>query len=237
MLTPYTLITLLMSIASRRALISFLLGVLLFAAPFAYAQTSVDVAAETEVRTNLQLPQRPLDALRLRAQQVKESALQGNLQLQIDAGVNRQNPDARGASSTGQRMQLKALIRWHGGLIKERFVLAIRHFNNILTRIDTRLGKLEDQGVDVSAVAKLKVDAELAVDKAEADAKAVADFVASIEDSDDRAAARAELGAKIKTAQASIKAAHQAIQKVVRALVALKPKVDVNATTSASVSN
>jgi len=239
---------------------------LLLYAPFALAQ-DVQTDADVQVSGGATVPQpfiKPLDALKARAKEIKQGAMDARIDLRADTKVRMQNATTSGerkdilkgaagarvdimkdrkASSTDLRGDVKALIRWHGGLIKQRFVLAIRHFNNILTRIDTRLDKLQSEGVNTDAVAKMKVDAEVAIDKAEVDAKAVADFVATVPDESDRATVRAELNSKIKTAQESIKAAHTAVQKVVRGLVDLvknsrpKASVDVNASTTVNTSN
>jgi hypothetical protein len=222
-----------------------------FATPV-MAQTAVEIEAAAAIDANV-TPQpfmKPLDAIKARAQQIKDGTMRPKdgprpdmdvkLKAGAEGGARLDIMKERNASST-RPGGLKALVMMHGGAIKNRFRLAIEHLNNLLERMDTRLGKMADAGVDTAAAAKLKVEAELAVDKAEADAKAVADFAATAEDTTDRASFKAELEAKMRTAGQSVKAAHQAVVKAVRALVQLakdnKPKVDAEASveTSATV--
>lgn len=203
------------------------------------AQASLDASASASAETNLRM--KPLDVIKARARQIKDGAQ--NVQLPVRASATssvRVQMNQGRASTTDGRGGLQALVRFHGGEIKNRFRLAISHMNNLLMRIDTRLGKMAAAGVDTTSVAQLKVDAELALDKAEVDAQAIADFVAGVEESSDHASVRAELHAKIKTAHDSVKAAHAAVMKVVRALVQLakdnKDKLKVEASVSATTS-
>lgn len=217
-----------------------------FATPV-MAQTAVEIEAAAAIDANV-TPQpfmKPLDAIKARAQQIKDGTMKPKLDAQGGARIElkmmppgeRKGPGPN-ASSTMPGRGLKALIMMHGGVIKNRFNLAIDHLNNLLERIDSRLGKMADAGVDTAAAAKLKVEAELAVDKAEADAKAAVDFAATADDATDRATFKAELEAKIRAAHQSMKAAHEAVKKVVRALVQLakdnKPKVDAKASVETS---
>ena len=233
----------------------------LFATP-AIAQTAAEVEASASINAQLDGSVRPLDLIKARAQQIKHSAQDATLQLktktqmQLDAASSPGERkeimlDAMGArvdiareraSSSGQMARgIKSLIMMHGGVIKNRFRLAISHMDNILARVETRLDKMADAGIDTSSVAQLQLDANAALDTAEADAKAVADFVATVDDGSDRTAVRTELAAKMKTAQASLTSAHQAVMATVRGLVKLavdnknKIEVDVAASSSATV--
>lgn len=213
-----------------------------FATPV-LAQTAVEIEAAAAIDANAS-PQpfkKPLDAIKARAQQIKDGPRPGmdvKVKAGMEGGARMDVLKERNASSTAPR-GLKALVMMHGGVIKNRFRLAIEHLENLLERMDSRLDKMADEGIDTSASAKLKVEAEVAVDKAEADAKAVADFAATAQDSTDRAAFKAELQAKIRTAHASLKAAHEAVRKAVKSLVDLakanKPKVDADASVETSV--
>jgi hypothetical protein len=210
---------------------------LLFAAPFAFAQTAVDVmvAAEVDATVDPKPMLRPLDVIKARAQQAKENLVPRGVeaQMKMDAKAG-----AR-ASSTPQGGGIRALIAMHTGVIKNRFRLAINHMNNLLERVGTRLEKMAADGINTATAVQLKADAEVAVDKAEVDAKAVADFAATASDSTDRAAFKAELQAKIKTASDSMKAAQDAIKKLVRSLVDLakanKPQTNTTTTVETTV--
>lgn len=225
-----------------------------FATPVMAQTADIDVAADAEVNVGAPLPpggpMKPLDFIKARAQQLKDGtmkpkdgprpAMDIKLKGGIEGGARMDVLKDRNASST-RPGGLKALVMMHGGVIKNRFRLAIEHLNNLLERIDARLSKMADAGVDTAAAAKLKVEADLAVDKAEADAKVVADFAGTASDATDRATFKAELETKIRAAHQSMKAAHKAVMDVVRALVQLakdnKPKVDAKASveTSATV--
>jgi hypothetical protein len=197
------------------------------------AQVDAEVSAESSVDT-----MRPLDYIKARAQQIK------NTNAPASTGTRpvmpaRSASDQQRASSTMPQRDLKALALLHGGVIKNRFRLAISHLNNLLDRIDSRITKMTDAGLDTAAVVSLKIEADLAVSNAEADATAAADFAATANDATDRAAFKAELAAKIRAAHASMKAAHKAVMDVVRALVQLakdnKPKVDSGASVETPV--
>ena len=237
---------------------------ILFIAPFAFAHDGVVHTTEAEAQAHLQadpkLPLRPLDFIKMQARQIKENAQGAKIELRANTKTELENAGPgerkdilkgavgarvdiakeRRASTTDLKQDFRSLIRFHGGEIKNRFTLAIRHLNNILDRIHSRLDKMAAAGVDVSAAEQLEIDAGVAIDKAEADAQAVAAFVAAINESSDRKAVKAELQAKIKTVQDSLKDAHQAVMKVVRALVKLavdnKAKLKVDASVSATTS-
>lgn len=225
--------------------VSSLTGLLLFAlfaAPFAFAQTAVDLSVTADVDATVSpkpLPTRPLDILKARAQQAKENVQKANIQLRAETQTDVSVGGQRATSSSPQGGGIRALIAMHTGVIKNRFRLAINHMNNLLDRVGTRLEKMAAEGINTAASVQLKADAEIAVDKAEADAKAVADFAATASDSTDRAAFKAELQAKIKTATESMKAAQEAIKKLVRSLVDLakanKPHVDASTTIETEV--
>lgn len=232
---------------------------------FALAQesgASAEVGAEATVNvTPTNKPIKPLDLIRAKMGEVKQNAIDAKVQLRTNTKVELQNAppgekrdvmknalDARVdiaktriASTTGIRTQLKNLVRQHAGLIKERFALALRQFEKLFARIETRIEKLKAEG---AATATVEADLELAKTanaEAKVDVQAVANFVASVDDSADRESVRSQLQVLIKEAQASIKAAHGALQKVVRGLVALaqenKPKAGTSVEIDASASS
>jgi hypothetical protein len=203
------------------------------------------------------LPGKPLDALKQRAKEIRDGAADARIELRQETredfkaattsderkgviknfvGERLDIAKNRLASSTALRRDMKAAMRWHGGLIRERFAVAIRQFDKIVARIESRIDKLEAQGAATAeAEAELEI-AKLAIVDAKADAQAVADFVGSVEDTTDRSAVKAQLEALIRTAHESIKAAHAALVKAARLLVGLKPVIDVNATTTTATS-
>lgn len=145
----------------------------------------------------------------------------------------------RMASTTALRMKMKAAAQKHGGLIRERFSNAIAHLEKFMARIDSRIEKLSDEGVDVSAVVALHADADSAIAQAKADIEAVRTYLSSVTDESDREAVKSEMSTLSKAAQESIKEAHAAVKAVIKALVDLakanKPaSVEVEADVSAS---
>lgn len=210
---------------------------------FALAEES-GVNASAEVNTSVTATPpvvKPLDAVRARLNQVKQAAVDAKVQLKANTKVEVQNGQASPENRAGNpgTMRLRALVLQHGGLVKARLVLAQRQFDNIIVRIESRIAKMKAEGK-----ATASVEADLAVAKsadvtAKADVQAVTDFIATVNDSSDRATVKAELQAKIKTAQASIKATHEALAKVVKGLVGLgtnaKIKADASVTGGATV--
>jgi|GEM_PF-6578374 len=210
----------------------------------AHSHAVAQAEAEVDASASVNAP-RPLDLVRQRALEIKQNAIDGKAGLRAETKMQLQNASSgperrnivreRQASSTNLVRTMKDLVRQHAGLIKERFALALRQFEKLSGRIETRLEKMKAEGI-----ATASVEAELAVAKtanteAKANVQAVADFVASIDDSADRAMVRAELQILIKEAQTSIRKAHQALQKVVRSLVALAKENKPEVNTSASV--
>jgi hypothetical protein len=203
-----------------------------------------DAHAQAEASaTTSGMPVKPLDAIRARVGEVKQGAganadLRVNAKAELQAGGTREGR----ASTTNIMQKARGLIRQHAGLIKERFTLALRQFDKLAGRIETRIEKMEVQGIATASV-EAELDAAKAANlEAKADVQAVADFVASVDESDDRAQVRAQLQILVKEAQTSLREAHQALQKVVRSLVALarenKPaaqattSIDIEATTN-----
>lgn len=220
-----------------------------------HAHAEVEVGASVETSPK---PVKPLDAIRATKQNIQQGAQDAKAQLRINTKAQMENassgPDKRmimkgaadarvdiakerQASSSTLRDRVKGAIRQHAGLIKERFSLALRQFEKITQRIESRIEKLKADGVATATVEAELETAKLAQAEAKADAQAVATFVAGVDESMDRATVRTQLQALIKETQASVKAAHEALQKAVRALSALakesKPKTDTSASVEA----
>lgn len=164
----------------------------------------------------------------------KDAIMRGAMNARMDGAQNR----AGSSSDMRGRMQnIKEAIRQHAGLVKERFALALRQFEKLMARVESRIEKLKAAGVATASVEADLEAAKTANAEAKTDVQAVADFIASVDETADRATVRTELQALIKEAQTSIRTAHQALQKVVKALVALtkesKPNVDASASVEA----
>lgn len=127
----------------------------------------------------------------------------------------------RFASTSALRLKMKAAVQKHVGLIRERFTNAVGHLEKLMARIDSRITKLGDEGVDVSAVVALQTDAEGAIASAKADIEAVRTYMASVTDESDRATVKSQMEPLVKAAQESIKEAHAAVRTLVKSLVDL----------------
>lgn len=232
----------------------------LFASP-AIAETETEIEIEMEGSATIETgtpgapPMKPLDVIKARAQQIKQGSQNSKKEWREETkgefedaergekkevlkeawGERKEIAKDRFASTTQLARGVKALALMHGGVIKNRFNLAVSHLNGLLDRMDARLEKMAAAGVDTAAVVTLHTNAEGAVAKAEADAKAVADYLATVNESSDRATVKTELQAKVKTAQESLKAAHKAVMDTVRALVALAKENNPDGDAKASV--
>ncbi|OGG58505.1 hypothetical protein A2765_02110 [Candidatus Kaiserbacteria bacterium RIFCSPHIGHO2_01_FULL_56_24] len=198
------------------------------------ANASVDASVTTGTR-----PMKPLDVLRAAKEKIQATA-GANVQMRVDAKAQGQ------ASTSGQRpagnggvVRLRALVIQHAGLVKARLVLAQRQFDRLIIRIESRIEKMKAEGKATASVEADLQTAKAADVTAKADVQAVADFIATVNDSSDRAATKAQLETLIKKAQASIKAAHAALAKVIHGLAGLatnsKIKADASATGGAAV--
>lgn len=204
-----------------------------------------------EAKQNMQhnIKQNAIDAkkeLRVETKMQMQNASSGAEKREVMKGAWEERKDiakTRMASSSDLRGKVKdvrSAIREHAGRVKERFALALRQFEKLMTRVETRIEKLSAGGVDTTSIeADLEV-AKSANVEAKADVKAVADFVASVDETADRATVRTQIQTLTKEAHASIKAAHEALRKLVKNLSALskenKPKVDASASVEAEAS-
>lgn len=209
-------------------------------------------------------PAKPIDLIR-RAQETKkniqQNALEAKKELRVETKTQLQNASSsaekrdvmkgaweerkdiaktRAASSSdlrGKIQNVKNAIRQHAGLVKERFALALRQFEKLMARVESRIEKLKAEGVATTDVEADLEAAKVAHAEAKINVQAVADFIASVDETADRTTVRTELQALTKEAQESIRTAHKALQDVVKALVALtkgnKPRVNASASVEA----
>ena len=114
-----------------------------------------------------------------------------------------------------------------------RMNAALNQFENIVTRIESRIEKLKARGVDTASVeASLSTSVGL-VATAKVDVQALSTLVASVTESSDAASVKEQLRAAIDKATGSVKAAHRALLDTAKALSAL---VRVSAEAEASTS-
>ena len=127
--------------------------------------------------------------------------------------------DARKASTTEIRDRRKELAREHVGKIGQRYSVAIKQFDNLASRIQSRIDKLRANGTDVSKAETALALAQTAISQVKTDARALADLLAQVNSGDDAKALRAQIEAAVKKVSASIKLAHKALEKAGKALV------------------
>lgn len=129
--------------------------------------------------------------------------------------------DERRESAAAIKTQLKMLVRQHVGAISQRFAIALKQFDNTMTRIQSRIEKLKANGIDTSAADTLFESAKVAVAQAKSDVQALTDLVAQVSDTGDAKTVRAQVDTAVKKASASVKAAHSALESTAKALVKL----------------
>ena len=226
---------------SRTLLLSALLPLLFAGIAFAQdagveAEASVDASVQTQQPRPL--PLRPLDALRQAREARNEMQENRNATMEEGGMRDRMQVAKDRMASTTVQMKFRALVQRHGGLIRERFTNAIAHLEKFMTRIDSRITKLSDEGVDVTAVVALQGDAEGAIAEAKTDIAAVRDYMGSVTDESNRETVKAELTPLIKAAQEGIRDAHAAVRTLIKGLVDLvkaNRSTSVEAETSTSV--
>ncbi|OGG45040.1 hypothetical protein A2673_03040 [Candidatus Kaiserbacteria bacterium RIFCSPHIGHO2_01_FULL_50_13] len=147
------------------------------------------------------------------------------------ADVRADMQEKREEMRDGLRARVHNLLRAQLGAIVNRLTVSLRYFDTMVGRIESRIEKLSDRGLDVAGVeASLAVAVDLIV-TAKVDVQAIVDVVEGANDTSDPASLKAELRSAITKAVASVKAAHRALIGVAREMVALvraSASVDAN---------
>ncbi len=140
------------------------------------------------------------------------------------------------ASTTAvKREALKNLVERHFGANRERFNVALRHLDGLLERIESRIEKMEANGIDTSAVDSALAEAKTAIATAKADVAELGDLIQRVKDTDDKTTIREQLQTAMKKAIESIKTAQKELKEVVRILLDIgKQNRDTASTTSAN---
>lgn len=140
--------------------------------------------------------------------------------------------DTRKAGVKEIRDQKKELARQHVGIIEQRYAVAIKQFDNLASRIQSRIDKLKAGGADTSKAGSALAAAAAAIAQVKADAQALADLRAQVKSGDDAKALRAQIEAAVKKVNASIKSAHTALEKAGKELVLATRQKSQTETTS-----
>ncbi|MDO8553107.1 MAG: hypothetical protein Q7S01_06340 [bacterium] len=128
---------------------------------------------------------------------------------------------ARKASSTKIIEQKKELARKNVGKIEQRYVVAIKQFDNLVTRIQSRIAKMKSAGADTTKAEAALARAQTAIEQVKADAQKLADLRAQ-DQSGQAKELRARVEAAVKQVNASMKAAHNALDKAGKALTVIE---------------
>src|SRR3989338_10192778 len=117
------------------------------------------------------------------------------------------------------RDQKKEQARQHIAQIERRYAVAIKQFDGLAARIQSRIDKIKANGIDtVKAESALSL-ALSAIAQVKTDAQALADLVKQVNSGDEAKALRAQIEAAVRTVNGSIKAAHEALGKAGKALI------------------
>ena len=225
--------------------------------------TSAAVQIDAQVRTN-QTQTRPLQLLREKALELKQdtrnqidetkdrvldvrATMQADIKTSTSAPIRRdliqQAQDRLGELRDRQvelrgtlRERLQALLRTHLGSAIARLNAALRHFDNIVVRIESRIEKLQDREIDTTSAEALLEVAIDAIVVAKVDVEALTSVIGSVSNTSDAATIRAEIRAAIIQARDSVKAAHRALVATAKELVALiRASATINSTTTVDV--
>ena len=145
-----------------------------------------------------------------------------HMQVKTDAETMRASfKDQRGEVRDARRAQ----IAEHLSMVMHRLVNALERFDQILSRIDSRIEKLQSEGVDVSTALSASASASVSIDAAHV---AVADAEAAIETAAHSETPRdhiEEVRVAVRAAVDAVKAAHEALKETLRAIKALVPGI------------
>lgn len=140
--------------------------------------------------------------------------------------------EERKETVNAMKEQLKVLARQHGNAMGQRFGVALRQFNNLSARIQSRIDKLKSAGTDTNSAESALNTARLAIEQAKTDALALSDLVAQVNSASDAKALRADVETAVKKVSASIRSAHKALGTVAKTLVtSTRPERKIATTT------
>lgn len=158
----------------------------------------------------------------------KDVLQKGKAQLEELRG---QQKDAIGS----MKERLQNLFRTHLGAAISRLNNATDRFDGFIARIESRIVKMQERGIDTSSAEASLEAAEGLVTIAKDNVSALSSLVSSVNDTDDPEAVRAEIRATLKTAMESVKAAHRALIAVVKELGTTAPSSSPTINNEASI--
>lgn len=140
--------------------------------------------------------------------------------------------EERKGSVNAMKEKVKVLARQHVETIGRRFDVAIKQFENLAARIQSRIDKLKSAGIDISGAELAINTAKIAIVQAKTDAQALADLVAQVNSTSDAKALRAQIETAVKKVNESIKSAHKALETASKTLFKLVRSQRTAATTT-----
>ncbi|MDO8561228.1 MAG: hypothetical protein Q7S05_00170 [bacterium] len=133
--------------------------------------------------------------------------------------------ETRKASSTEIKDQRKEQARRHLELIAHRYGVAIKQFENLAGRIQSRIDKIKSAGADTAAAESALTTAVSAIAQVKTDVQALRDLLSQAETVTDLKTIRTQVEAATKKANESVKSAHKALQVAAKTLATLaKPE-------------
>jgi len=212
---------------------------------FAQIDGSIEIQATTRAGTSTPRP-RPLQLLYDKRMELQRDAktIRANVRFDIKAattaaerrdirtGAQEERKDTR----AGVKARVQAVMRANLGAALMRLGAANKSFDALIRRMQSRIGKLNDRGVDTASVEATLSTAISLTAEAKADAEAFFGVIGSVTDTSDVESLKARIRAAIEKATASAKAAHAALLKAAQELAALaNAGAGASATTTATV--
>lgn len=172
-----------------------------------------DVQARLDTATTEEEKQAILEGARLNRAEFR-------MQVKTDAEAMRADFQERRGDVQEER---RALAKRHLSMVLRRLVNALERFDQILARIDSRIEKLQNDGVDVTAALSASAEASASIDAASvavAAAQAAIETAAASDAPKDR---MAEVRAAVRAAIDAVKAAHESLKNTLRVLKGTAP--------------
>lgn len=150
--------------------------------------------------------------------------------------IRDQKKDLLEARQAEVKDRMKEQARKNVEMIKRRYEIAIKQFDNLSARIQSRIEKMKANGIDTTSAESALALAVTAIAQVKTDAQALADLGAQIQSGDDAKTLRPQIESAVKQLNASVKAAHEALKAAGRALLAAsatrKPDTQTEPTSS-----
>jgi hypothetical protein len=135
------------------------------------------------------------------------------------------------ASTTALKAERSALANKHLGLITQRYGIAIRQFENLTARIQSRIDTMRSGGADTARAESALGLAISAIAQAKADVQTLRDLIVQAVSGGNTRGARAQIETSIRKANEGIRSAHKALQEAVKTLIEIS-RLQRTATTS-----